>query len=42
MVTVLLFGGLLLARSYGHLTRLEPGFDASGVVTAQLSPRSPG
>ena len=37
LVTVLLFAGILLARSYGHLIRLEPGFDASGVVTAQLS-----
>jgi len=37
LVTVLLFAGILLARSYGHLIGLEPGFDASGVVTAQLS-----
>jgi predicted permease len=37
MVTVLLFAAVLLARSYGHLASLEPGFDASGVWTAQLS-----
>ena len=37
VVTVLLFAAVLLARSYGHLAQLEPGFDADGVVTVQLS-----
>jgi predicted permease len=35
MVTVLLFTGVLLARSYGHLTGLEPGFEPAGVLTAR-------
>jgi predicted permease len=37
VVTVLLFAGVLLARSYAHLADLEPGFDPEGVVTVQLS-----
>ena len=37
MVTVLLFAGVLLARSYGHLAGLEPGFEPGGVLTAQFS-----
>jgi predicted permease len=37
MVTVLLFAAVLLARSYGHLAKLEPGFDPVGVSTVQLS-----
>ncbi len=37
VVTVLLFGAVLLARSYGHLATLEPGFDPRGVTTVQLS-----
>jgi predicted permease len=37
VVTVLLFAAVLLARSYGHLATLEPGFDPDGVITVQLS-----
>jgi predicted permease len=37
MVTVLLFAAVLLARSYGHLASLEPGFDPAGVLTVQFS-----
>jgi predicted permease len=37
MVTVLLFAAVLLARSYGHLASLEPGFDPTGVLTVQFS-----
>jgi len=37
MVTVMLFAAMLLVRSYGHLASLEPGFEPSGVMTAQLS-----
>jgi predicted permease len=37
MVTVLLFAAVLLARSYGHLMGLEPGFDPEGVLTVQFS-----
>jgi predicted permease len=37
MVTVLLFAAVLLARSYGHLAGLEPGFDPAGVLTVQFS-----
>ncbi len=36
-VTVLLFCAVLLARSYGHLAQLEPGFDPEGLLTVQLS-----
>jgi len=36
-VTVLLFSAGLLARSYGHLASLDPGFDARSVRTVQLS-----
>jgi predicted permease len=37
LVTALLFAAGLLVRSYGYLDRLDPGFDADGVVTVQLS-----
>jgi predicted permease len=37
LVTALLFAAGLLVRSYGHLDRLDPGFDASGVTTVQFS-----
>lgn len=37
MVTALLFAAGLLARSYGHLDGLDPGFDPEGVLTMQLS-----
>ena len=37
MVTTLLFAAGLLVRSYGHLAGMEPGFDARGVLTVQLS-----
>jgi predicted permease len=37
MVTVLLFAAGLLARSYGHLNSLDPGFDAEGLYSVQYS-----
>ncbi len=37
LVTALLFAAGLLVRSYGHLDRLDPGFDAENVMTVQLS-----
>jgi predicted permease len=37
LVTVLLFSAGLLARSYGHLAGLEPGFEAEGVLTVRYS-----
>ncbi|MGD8869028.1 MAG: ADOP family duplicated permease [Gemmatimonadales bacterium] len=37
LVTALLFGAGLLVRSYGYLDRMDPGFDAAGVLTVRLS-----
>jgi predicted permease len=37
MVTVLLFAAGLLGRSYGHLSSLEPGFEAAGLYSVQYS-----
>jgi predicted permease len=37
MVTTMLFAAGLLIRSYGYLDGLDPGFDAEGVLTLQLS-----
>ena len=37
MVTVLLFAAGLLARSYGHLRGLDPGFDPEDLLTLQYS-----
>jgi predicted permease len=37
LVTALLFGAGLLLRSYARLDRLDPGFDPSGVISAQFS-----
>ncbi len=37
MVTVLLFAAGLLARSYGHLNSLDPGFRADGLYSVQYS-----
>jgi predicted permease len=37
MVTTMLFAAGLLIRSYGYLEGLDPGFDAAGVTTLQLS-----
>ncbi len=37
MVSSLLFAAGLLARSYGHLEGLDPGFDPDGLITVQFS-----
>ncbi len=37
MVTVLLFAAGLLARSYGHLSGLDAGFEAEGLYSVQYS-----
>jgi predicted permease len=37
LVTTLLFSAGLLVRSYGHLERLDPGFDPEGILTVQYS-----
>lgn len=37
LVTVLLFAAVLLARSYGALAGLAPGFDPRGVLSVQVS-----
>jgi predicted permease len=37
LVTALLFAAGLLVRSYGYLDRLDPGFDAEGLLTVQIS-----
>lgn len=37
LVTTLLFAAGLLARSYGHLQGLDPGFDAHDVLSVQFS-----
>jgi len=37
LVTTMLFAAGLLIRSYGYLGGLDPGFDAEGVLTVQLS-----
>ena len=42
LAAVLLVAGGLLARSFGALARIEPGFAAEQVVSIELSPQYPG
>jgi putative ABC transport system permease protein len=41
LALVLLAVGGLLGRSFAHLMRVDPGFDASGLVTAEISLSGP-
>ena len=36
LTTILLAGAALLARSFAHLTRVDPGFDASHLLVAEV------